>query len=144
MVAISKRTGLTREALYKAVGEGNNPTLDSLLRIMKALGVELAVKMKEPEMPLTPHPSMFVHPGLFLRAEIIDAKGLNVADAAKHLGVTRQTFSRLLNGRQDLSAEMAVRFEKAFGAKADILMRMQVAYDLARARSSEDDIKVRP
>ena len=38
---------------------------------------------------------------------------------------------------------MAIRFEKAFGVKADTLLRMQTAYDLAQARAHEGDIKVR-
>ena len=39
---------------------------------------------------------------------------------------------------------MAIRFEKAFGVKADTLMRMQTAYDLAQARKNEAKIRVRP
>jgi len=38
---------------------------------------------------------------------------------------------------------MAIRFEKAFGVKADTLLRMQAAFDLAQARAHEHDIKVR-
>jgi plasmid maintenance system antidote protein VapI len=38
---------------------------------------------------------------------------------------------------------MAIRFEKAFGIKADTLLRMQTAYELAQARAHEDDIKIR-
>ena len=37
---------------------------------------------------------------------------------------------------------MAIRFEKAFGIKADTLLRMQTAYELAQAREHEADIKV--
>jgi len=48
----------------------------------------------------------------------------------------------LLNGNAGLSAEMAIRFEKAFGIKADTLLRMQTSYELAQARRHEDDIKV--
>jgi plasmid maintenance system antidote protein VapI len=39
---------------------------------------------------------------------------------------------------------MAIRFEKAFGLKAETLLRMQSSYDLAQARGHEDDIKVAP
>jgi plasmid maintenance system antidote protein VapI len=39
---------------------------------------------------------------------------------------------------------MAIRFEKAFGVKADTLLRMQTAYDLAQARKNEAKIRVRP
>jgi len=37
---------------------------------------------------------------------------------------------------------MAIRFEKAFGVKADTLMRMQAAHELAEARRREDGIEV--
>jgi antitoxin HigA-1 len=88
------------------------------------------------------HSSFAVHPGLWLRAEIVDPRGINVTDLARHLGVTRQSMSNLLNGHAGLSAEMAIRFEKAFGLKADTLMRMQSAHELAAARAREDEIEV--
>jgi len=44
-----------------------------------------------------------------------------------------------LNGHTALSADMAIRFEKAFGIRADTLMRMQVNYDIAQARARADD-----
>ena len=88
------------------------------------------------------HSSFAVHPGLWLRAEIVDPAGMNVTDLADHLGVSRQSMSKLLNGHQGLSAEMAIRFEKAFRLQADTLMRMQSAHDLAEARAHEDEIEV--
>src|SRR5579863_8027011 len=83
-----------------------------------------------------------VHPGLFLRTEIIEAYGLSVTDAAKILRVSRPTLSSLLNAKSSLSGEMALRFEKAFGVDLDTLMRMQNSFDIARARSSEKRIRV--
>lgn len=83
-----------------------------------------------------------VHPGDWLRTEIVAPHGVNVTDTARHLGVTRQAISALLNGRAGLSADMAIRFEKAFGVKADTLLRMQTAYELAQARAHEKSIKV--
>ena len=56
--------------------------------------------------------------------------------------MSRQGLSNLLNGHGRLSADMALRFEKAFGVKADTLLRMQLAYDLARLREHADEIKV--
>lgn len=38
---------------------------------------------------------------------------------------------------------MAIRFENAFGVKAETLMRMQARYELAKARERESDLKVR-
>jgi addiction module HigA family antidote len=87
-------------------------------------------------------PVFAAHPGDWLRAEIVEPNGLNVTDAARHLGVTRQAMSNLLNARAGLSADMAIRFEKAFGVKADTLLRMQTAYELAQARANESEIRV--
>lgn len=88
------------------------------------------------------HSSFAIHPGTWLRAEVIEPHGLSVSAAAEHLKVARQSMSALLNGRSGLSAEMAIRFEKAFGISADTLMRMQAAHDMAEAREHADAIKV--
>ena len=88
------------------------------------------------------HSSFAVHPGLWLRAEIVEPHGLSVTSTAEKLGVTRQAMSNLLGGRAGLSAEMALRFEKAFGLKADTLLRMQAAHDMAAVRARERQIKV--
>lgn len=80
------------------------------------------------------HDSFALHPGPWLRAEIVEPHHLNVSQAAAHLGVTRPAMSNLLNGNASLSPEMALRFEKAFGISADTLMRMQVKHDMALAR----------
>ena len=77
------------------------------------------------------------HPGDFIRTELIIPAGLSVTAAAKSLRVSRPTLSSLLNGRADLSGDMALRIEKAFGVKMDTLMRMQVSYDIARIRERE-------
>jgi len=86
--------------------------------------------------------ALAAHPGNWLRTETVAPHGLNVTDAARHLGVTRQAMSNLLNARAGLSAEMAIRFEKAFGVKADTLLRMQTPYELAQARANEGGIRV--
>jgi addiction module HigA family antidote len=83
------------------------------------------------------------HPGDFIRTEIIEPAGLTVTAAAAALQVSRPALSSLLNGKADLSGEMALRIEKAFGVKMDTLMRMQSVYDIARARKDEKKIHVR-
>jgi len=83
-----------------------------------------------------------VHPGRFLRTEIIQAHNLTVTEAAKILHVSRPTLSSLLNAKADLSGEMALRFEKAFGVDMDTLMRMQNSYDIAETRKSAKKINV--
>ena len=92
----------------------------------------MAIELKNP-----------AHPGEIVHHEVIEPLGLTVTQAAKALGVGRPALSALLNGRAALSPEMAIRIEKAFGPKADHLMRMQLAHDMAKARRREHEIAVR-
>jgi addiction module HigA family antidote len=84
------------------------------------------------------------HPGGIVKSEIIEGLGLSVTDAAHALGVTRAALSALVNERAQLSSEMALRIEKAFGVSMDTLMRMQNSFDIARARKREGEINVAP
>ncbi|MFT8655907.1 MAG: HigA family addiction module antitoxin [Acetobacter papayae] len=93
-------------------------------------------------MALEMHPSLAVHAGEWLRTELVEPAGITVSGLASHFGLSRQAVSALLNGRANLSADMAIRFEKAFGVKADTLMRMQSAYEMAQARAHENEIRV--
>jgi antitoxin HigA-1 len=81
------------------------------------------------------------HPGEFIRTEIIEPAGLSVSAAAEVLHVSRPALSSLLNGRADLSGEMALRIEKAFDVKMETLMTMQSNYNIAKTRSREKQIK---
>jgi antitoxin HigA-1 len=91
-------------------------------------------------MALTLHPSIFVHPGPWLKEEIVKPHQLSVTQVSEMLDVSRQNMSLFLNGHAALSAVMAMRFEKAFGISADTLMRMQAAYDIAQVRLREGEL----
>lgn len=82
------------------------------------------------------------HAGDFVRTEIIEPAGLTVTAAAGVLRVSRPALSSLLNGKADLSGEMALRIEKAFGVRMDTLMRMQAAYQIAQTRKRAKEIRV--
>src|SRR5579859_593364 len=82
------------------------------------------------------------HPGDFIRTEIIEPAGLTVTAAAAALRVSRPALSSLLNSKADLSGDMALRIEKAFGVKMDTLMRMQASYDIAQTRKRKKGIRV--
>ena len=83
------------------------------------------------------------HPGDLIRTEIIEALGLSVSKAAEVLRVRRATLSDLLHGKSALTPEMALRIEKAFGPDMDHLLRMQLAYDVARTRRRSRQIAVK-
>ncbi len=76
------------------------------------------------------------HPGEIIR-DAIDAEGWTVSDAASRLGVTRNTLSRVVNGRAGVSPRLALALERLGWSDAGHWVRMQGAYDLARARRAE-------
>jgi antitoxin HigA-1 len=83
------------------------------------------------------------HPGELIRTEVIKALGLTVSKAAEILQVRRATLSDLLHGKAALTPEMALRIEKAFGPDMDHLLRMQLAYDVAKTREHARRIPIK-
>ena len=84
-----------------------------------------------------------VHPGEFVRGEVLADLGLSVSRAAEILGVRRATLSDLVNEKAALSPEMALRLEKAFGVSMDMLLRMQAWHDSDAMRRRAGEIDVR-
>ncbi len=82
------------------------------------------------------------HPGGIVRRQCLEPLGLTVTRAAEGLGVTRQSLSKLLNGRAGVSVEMAIRLSKAFGSTPETWLGMQMAHDLWLARSRAREIEV--
>lgn len=80
------------------------------------------------------------HPGRILNNYIT---GRSVTEVARHLGVTRPTLSRVLNGRAGISADMALRLAEAFHTEADFWLRLQMQRDLWEA-SQKKRTKVKP
>ena len=73
------------------------------------------------------------HPGEVLK-ELYLPEGMGISEAAKKLGVSRQTLSAIINGRAGVSAEMAMRLSKALGTSPDLWLGMQMQYDLWQAK----------
>lgn len=82
------------------------------------------------------------HPGELI-GDLLEELGVSVTAAAKGLGITRQQLHNLIAGRSGVTAEMAVRLEKALGSTADTWLRMQMNYDLAQVRGRARSIKVK-
>ena len=67
---------------------------------------------------------------------------MTVKEAAKRLGVTRQTLNNLVNGKAGISPEMSIRLSKAFGSSPEVWLGLQMEYDLAQAEKHAGKIKV--
>ncbi|MDR3701517.1 MAG: HigA family addiction module antitoxin [Candidatus Sulfopaludibacter sp.] len=81
------------------------------------------------------------HPGRIVRQDCVEPLGLTITEAAKALGVTRQALNNLVNGKAGISPEMAVRISKAFGGGAEMWLRLQANYYLARVRQDQIEVK---
>ena len=79
-----------------------------------------------------------MHPGELIREDLLPALGVSKTALARSLGISRQTLYDILNERQPVTAEMAIRFGKLFGNGARFWANMQRAYDLAIAEQNVD------
>jgi addiction module HigA family antidote len=80
------------------------------------------------------------HPGELLREQMGE---MTVTALANHLGVSRITLSRLLNGQAGITAEMSLKLSEAFGTSPDLWMKLQLQYDFWKA-SQRRRKKVKP
>ena len=83
------------------------------------------------------------HPGKMIREDCLKPLDLSVTAAAKWLGISRVTLSELLNGHNGITADMAIRLEKAGWGTAESWLRNQLSYDLWRAKRHASKIKVK-
>jgi addiction module HigA family antidote len=74
------------------------------------------------------------HPGEILREHI---GTMPVTKFADHLGVSRVTLSRLLNGTSGVSAEMALKLSEALGTTPELRLNLQIQYDLWQATKAK-------
>ncbi len=85
------------------------------------------------------HPSIApAHPGEILREDILPALSMSKTAVAEALGISRQTLYDILNEKQPVTAEMAVRFGKLFGNGGRSWVNLQRSHDLAVAERSVD------
>ncbi len=73
------------------------------------------------------------HPGAILREDVLPALCLSVSEAARQLGVTRQTLHRIMAEKASITPEMAARLGRFCGNGPGLWLRMQQAYELWRA-----------
>ena len=79
------------------------------------------------------------HPGETVR-NILEEMDVSIIAGADALGVSRNTLSNLVNEKNGISPEMALRLEAVLGSTADTWMRMQANYEISQARQSQGEI----
>ena len=79
-----------------------------------------------------------------MRADCLEPHNLSVADAARLLGVTRQSLNNVVNGHAGVSPNMALRLSAAFGEDAHFWLHHQLEYDLPQSRQRVPLLNVTP
>jgi antitoxin HigA-1 len=74
-----------------------------------------------------------VHPGEVLLEDFMKPLGLSAYRVAKDLGVEPIRISRIIHGKQAVTAETALLFGKYFGTSVEVWVRLQARYDLETA-----------
>lgn len=81
-----------------------------------------------------PHPGGLIRYG-WLESNNYDYEGMTVGAAARKLGVSRESLSRVIHGKAAISVDLALKLEAAGWGAADIWLEWQLSYNLAQARN---------
>lgn len=86
------------------------------------------------------------HPGALLREMILPEAGLSVTALATRCGVARNTLSRIVNERADVTEDMAIRLSRALGSTPRFWLEMQNRLNLWKLQRerANDYKKIRP
>ena len=74
-----------------------------------------------------------IHPGMTLREDFMKPHGPSAARLADALGVSRNRIAGILRGRCGVTADTALRLERAFGVTAAFWLNLQSRYELELA-----------
>jgi len=85
-----------------------------------------------------------IHPGEILREEVIFANELTVTEAAKMLGISRQSLTKIIHEKSDITPEMSFRIAKVFGGTADIWANLQTKFNLHLADEKTKKLNLKP
>lgn len=79
-----------------------------------------------------------MHPGEFIKLAFMEPLGISVTALADKLMISKSTLSRLLNGKSDISYEMAIRLSCVLGRSEQSWVNLQTAYSIAKAKEKID------
>ena len=84
-----------------------------------------------------------LHPGKILLELFIKEHHLSITETANCLGISRQSLSELVNGKNGITAQTALRLAKAFNTSSHYWLNLQMNYDLSKASKSLNLDKVK-
>ena len=82
------------------------------------------------------------HPGELLREDVLQPLEIEVSEAARRLGMSRSSLSRVLHGHNGISPDLAVRLERAGVSTARFWMNLQTNYELSQAEQRTQPVVI--
>jgi antitoxin HigA-1 len=80
-----------------------------------------------------------IHPGEILLEEFMKPLDLTPYRVAKCMGITQSQLERILDGKQAVTPDRAIRLGKLFGTTAQFWLNLQSRYDLEEIARAEPD-----
>ncbi|MCW8829429.1 MAG: HigA family addiction module antitoxin [Gammaproteobacteria bacterium] len=80
------------------------------------------------------------HPGALLREVILPETGMTVTKLAEVCGIARNTLSRIVNEKADISEDIAIRLSRALGSTPEFWLAMQNRHTIWKLRNERDAI----
>jgi addiction module HigA family antidote len=89
------------------------------------------------------------HPGALIRNVILPETGLTISDLAQRCGIARNTMSKVVNERGDVTGDIAIRLSRVLGSTPRFWLGMQSRLNLWKLEQSNSRIydkieRVRP
>ena len=71
-----------------------------------------------------------IHPGVTLFEDFMEPHGLSASSLARALDIPQNRVSDVVRGRRGITADTALRLERAFGVSAVFWINLQSRYEL--------------
>lgn len=82
-----------------------------------------------------------IHPGEILKEEFLKPAGVSTEHLARDLNVSYKKISDIIDGRQGVCVDTALRLSRYFGTTDRFWLEVQMTYDLERARRAAAHIE---
>ena len=90
--------------------------------------IKLAVRLPENRPP--------THPGIALREDVLEPRGITQTELARRLGVSYVRINELVNGKRGITPDTALRLARFFGTSVEYWLNGQLAWDMWHALHS--------
>jgi addiction module HigA family antidote len=71
-----------------------------------------------------------VHPGVVLKADLLDPSGMSINRLAKELHVPANRLSQIVQGKRGITADTSLRLARYFGFTPEYWLNLQTHYEL--------------